>query len=127
MVRIIRTNRPLVVISRFHGSVRDGHGNHQAIGGLTSDAVAAAADPDRFPEQITEEGLRPWTVRKSYRGGVRENQPWCINFDAGQHSPRIGDSYYNFGVYGLSLQRSQTSGRSRSSMGPVPYYYERLS
>lgn len=127
MVRIIRTNRPLVVISRFHGSVRDGHGNHQAIGGLTSDAVAAAADPDRFPEQITEEGLRPWTVRKSYRGGVRENQSWCINFDAGQHSPWIGDSYYNFGVYGLSLQRSQTSGRSRSSMGPVPYYYERLS
>lgn len=127
MVRIIRMNRPLVVTSRFHGSLRDGHGNHQAVGGITPDAVAAAADPDRFPEQITEEGLQAWTVHKLYRGGVREHEPWNINFDAGQHSPWLGHSYYNFGTYGLSLQRSQTSGRTRTTLGPVPYYYERLT
>lgn len=127
MVRIIRMDRPLVVTSRFHGSPRDGHGNHLAIAVLTPDAVAAAADPERFPEQIIEEGLRPWKVRKLYRGGVRENEPWNVNFDAGRHSPWLGDSYYNFGTYGLSLQRSQTSGRTRTSLGPVPYYYERLS
>ena len=127
MVRIIRMNRPLVVISRFHGSLRDGHGNHVAMGIMTPQAVEAAADPDRFPEQISEEGLRPWKVHKLYRGGARENEPWNIAFDAGQHSPWIGDSYYNFGIYGLSLQRSQTSGRTRSSMGPVPYFYERLT
>ena len=127
MVRIIRMNRPLVVISRFHGSLRDGHGNHQAVGGITPEAVAAAADPERFVEQITEEGLRPWNVRKLYRGGVRENEPWNIDFDAGQHSPWLGDSYQNFGMYGLSLQRSQTSGRTRASLGPVPYYCERLN
>ncbi|MDE2731084.1 MAG: PIG-L family deacetylase [Bacteroidota bacterium] len=127
MVRIIRMNRPLVVISRFHGSLRDGHGNHQAMGQMTPEAVAAAADPERFPEQIAEEGLRPWRVPKLYRGGVRANEPWNINFAAGQYSPWLGDSYYNFGTYGLSLQRSQTSGRTRTSLGPVPYYYERLS
>ncbi len=127
IVRVIRMNRPLVVISRFHGSLRDGHGNHQAVGMLTPEAVVAAADPERFPEQITEEGLRPWKVSKLYRGGVRENEPWNMNLDTGQHSPWLGDSYYNFGVYGLSLQRSQTSGRTRTSLGPVPYYYERLS
>ena len=127
MVRVIRMNRPLVVISRFHGSPRDGHGNHQALGMLTPDAVAAAADPKRFPEQIIEEGLRPWKVHKLYRGGVRENEPWNINFNAGRYSPWLGDSYYNFGTYGLSLQRSQTSGRTRTSLGPVPYYYEHLS
>ena len=127
MVRIIRMNRPLVVTSRFHGSLRDGHGNHQAMGLLTPQAVEAAADPERFPEQISEEGLRPWRVHKLYRGGVRADEPWNIDFDAGQHSPWLGDSYYNFGTFGLSLQRSQTSGRTRASLGPVPYYYERLS
>ncbi|MXY07824.1 MAG: PIG-L family deacetylase [Rhodothermaceae bacterium] len=127
MVRVIRMDRPVVVISRFHGSLRDGHGNHVAVGQITPDAVAAAANPERFPEQITDEGLRPWKVRKLYRGGVRENEPWNMNFDAGQHSPWLGESYYNFGMYGLSLQRSQTSGRTRTTLGPVPYYYERLS
>ena len=126
MVRIIRTNRPLVVISRFHGSLRDGHGNHQAMGELTPEAVAAAGDPYRYPEQITEEGLRPWVTPKLYRGGIRENEFWHLGLDVGMHSPWLGDTYQNFGAYGLSLQRSQTSGRSRERLGPVMYYYERI-
>ena len=126
LVRIIRMNRPLVVISRFHGSVRDGHGHHQAMGVLTPEAVAAAGDPERFPEQITEEGLRPWATPKLYRGGVRENEPWHVMLDANQHSPWLGDTYHNFGYHGLSLQRSQTGGRARTRLGPAPYYYELL-
>ena len=126
MVRIIRLNRPLVVVSRFHGSPRDGHGHHQAAGGLTPEATRAAGDPAMFPEQIEQEGLRPWQPLKLYRGGVREAEPWHLRLDVGQHSPWLGDSYQNFGMYGLSLQRSQTSGRTRERLGPVLYYYERL-
>ena len=118
MVRILRLNRPLVVISRFHGSTRDGHGNHQAAGGITPEAVAAAADPNRFPEQITEEGLHPWKVMRLYRGGIREREPWDVQIDVGAYNPWIGDSYRNFGYYGLSLQRSQTGGRTRGGIGP---------
>lgn len=126
MVRVLRLNRPLVVVSRFHGSPRDGHGHHQTAGGLTPEAVRAAADPAMFPEQIAREGLRPWRVRKLYRGGVRDGEPWHVRLDAGQYSPWLGDSYQNFGLYGLSLQRSQTSGRMREQLGPVLYHYERL-
>ncbi len=126
MVRILRMNRPLVVVSRFHGSERDGHGNHQAVGGLTPEAVQAAGDPSMFPEQISHEGLRPWKPLKLYRGGVRENEPWHLRLDVGEYSPWLGASYQDFGAYGLSLQRSQTSGRTRQRMGSVPYYYERL-
>ncbi len=126
MVRVLRINRPLVVVSRFHGSERDGHGNHQAVGGLTPEAFRAAGDPNMFPEQITKEGLRPWQPLKLYRGGVRESEPWNIRLDVGQYSPWLGSSYQNFGAYGLSLQRSQTSGRTRQRMGSVPYFYERL-
>ncbi len=126
LVRIVRINRPLVVISRFHGSERDGHGNHQAAGGITPDAVRLAADPSAFPEQISEEGLRPWRVRKLYRGGVREAERWNVAVDAGAYSPWLGDSYHNVGYTGLSLQKSQTSGRARTVFGPSLGYYERL-
>jgi LmbE family N-acetylglucosaminyl deacetylase len=49
VVRIIRTDRPLVLISRFQGNARDGHGNHQAAGLITQEAFKAAGDPSRFP------------------------------------------------------------------------------
>src|SRR5216683_4614664 len=63
VVRIIRMDRPFVVIARFQGNERDGHGNHQAAGLITQQAYAAAGDPARFPEQI-KDGLRPWQPLK---------------------------------------------------------------
>ena len=126
MVRIIRMNRPLVVISRWHGSVRDGHGHHQAAGVLTPEAVAAAGDPSRFPEQIEIEGLRPWSPRKLYRSGIREAELWHIELDPGARSAWLGRSYQALGAYGLSLQRSQTSGRLRAAVGSSAVRYERL-
>ncbi len=60
MVRVIRTYRPQVVINGW-GGVHTGHGQHQATGILTPKAVAEAADPNAFPQQIAE-GLSPWKV-----------------------------------------------------------------
>ena len=61
MVRVIRTLRPNVVINGW-GGTRNGHGNHQASGVLTPQAVEAAADPKQFPEQLAD-GLKPWRVK----------------------------------------------------------------
>ena len=66
MVRVIRMMRPLVLVSGFSGTARDGHGQHQVAGMLTPEAIKAAADSNRFPEQITKEGLQPWQVLKVY-------------------------------------------------------------
>ena len=52
MVGVIRTERPLVVIARFQGNERDGHGNHSAAGMVTQEAFEKAADPKVFPDQI---------------------------------------------------------------------------
>ena len=121
MVRVIRLNRPLVVVSRFHGSARDGHGHHHAAGLLTPEAVAAAADPARFPHQISGEGLRPWRVARTFRGGVRVDEAFHVEVDATGNSPWLGDTYQRWASRGLGLQRSQTAGRVRAGGGRYRY------
>ena len=125
MVGIIRTERPLVVISRFQGNERDGHGNHSAAGLVTSDAFALAADPKAFPEQLAA-GLRPWQPLKLYMGGVREAEDWTVRVDSGEYDPVLGDSYLSIARLGLSLQRSQNGGRFVPQPGPSAGYYKRL-
>jgi LmbE family N-acetylglucosaminyl deacetylase len=126
VVRLFRTVRPWVVISRFQGNARDGHGNHQAAGLLSQQASEAAADPSRYPEQIAE-GLRPWAPLKTYMGGVQPAENWTIRVDAGEFSPWLGDSYANVAAFGLSFQRSQNSGRFNPGVGPVYAYYRRTA
>ena len=70
VVRVIRMTRPLILTSVFAGAPTDGHGNHQVSGQMAQEAFTAAADPNRFPEQIREglaslgtgEGLCPRAV-----------------------------------------------------------------
>jgi len=126
LVAIIRIDRPLVLISRFQGNARDGHGNHQAAGLVTQDAFKAAGDPAMFPDQIAR-GLRPWRPLKLYMGGVREDEDWTLRVDAGQYSPWLGDSYGNFARMGLAFQRSQNGGRVTRAAGPSYIYYKRLA
>src|SRR6266496_5890985 len=101
VVAIVRMDRPFVLIARFQGNQRDGHGNHQTAGLITQDAFKAAADPRMFPEP----GESPWQVLKLYIGGVRENEDWTLRIDSGEYSPWLGDSYQNFSRVGLSFQR----------------------
>ena len=124
-VAVIRTERPLVVIARFQGNERDGHGNHSAAGMVTQDAFDKAGDPRVFPEQIAR-GLKPWRPLKLYMGGVRANEDWDIRVDAGRYDPVLGDSYQSIARRGLSFQRSQNGGRFFSQPGPSVSYYKRL-
>jgi LmbE family N-acetylglucosaminyl deacetylase len=126
VVRVMRMERPLVMIARFQGTERDGHGNHQTAGLITQDAYRVAGDPNTFPEQMRE-GLRPWQPLKLYMGGVRENEDWTIRVDPAVYCPWLGDSYANFARTGLSFQRSQNGGRNDPQPGPAYGYYKRLA
>ena len=126
IVRIIRRDRPFVLISRFQGNERDGHGNHQAAGLLTQEAYRIAGDPSAFPDQLRD-GVTPWQPLKLYMGGVRENEEWTLRVDAGEYSPWLGDSYANFARLGLAFQRSQNGGQVERVAGPSYTYYKRLA
>jgi LmbE family N-acetylglucosaminyl deacetylase len=116
MVRVIRTFRPDVLVARFSGTDRDGHGHHQASNLLTREAFRAAADPNRFPEQI-KQGLLPWQAKKLYIGNVC---PWgaktcpdadyTVRYNTGQNDPLLGMSYVQFAMAGLKHQLSQGAG-----------------
>ncbi len=115
VVHAIRLYRPDVILSRFHGKPRDGHGNHQAAGLLSAEAFKAAADPNAFPEHF-KEGLRPWQVKKFYRS-VREAEASTVKVDVGTYDPLLGRSYREVARDGLAHQRSQGSGASRMPPG----------
>ena len=125
VVRVIRMDRPLVLIARFQGNARDGHGNHEAAGIITQEAYRSAGDPARFPEQIRD-GLRPWQPLKLYMGGVREDQDWTLRIDTGEYSAWLGESYQAFSRTGLAFQRSQNGGRVNAQPGASVAYYQRL-
>ncbi len=137
IVRVIRINRPLVLVSRFYGGPRDGHGNHETSGALTQEAFALAGDANVFPEQIRDEGLRPWQPFKLYRsnlqsrrsfgaGGGPPDSRWNVSVNAGEFSPWLGESYQEFSALGLSFQRSQNSGRRRERPGSYRQFFERV-
>src|SRR5438132_200511 len=115
IVRVIRTFHPDVLVARFSGTERDGHGHHQASAILTKEAFHAAADPKRFPEQIAE-GLEPWQAKKLYIGNVCgfgamtcEDAKWTVRLNTGERSADLGESYVQFAMEGLRHQLSQGS------------------
>src|SRR5262249_10779174 len=116
IVHAIRMSRPDIIVSRFHGTPRDGHGHHQAAGLVSIEAFKAAADPHRFPEHFGE-GLRPWQVKKLYLSVRESEQLATLKIDGGVYDPLVGKSYREIARDGLSHQRSQGAGQVRAAPG----------
>jgi LmbE family N-acetylglucosaminyl deacetylase len=131
LVRAIRTFRPDVLIARFSGTTRDGHGHHQASALLTVEAFRAAADPKKFDDQI-KEGLLPWQAKKLYvgnpprmfQGGNVADEDYTVKLNIGEYSPLLGMSYTQFALEGLAHQTSQGTGGIRVPPGPRYTYYK---
>jgi LmbE family N-acetylglucosaminyl deacetylase len=130
IVRVIRTFRPDVLVARFSGTERDGHGHHQASAILTKEAFRAAADPNRFPEQI-KEGLQPWQPKKLYIGNVCgfgastcDPANYTVKLNTGKDDALLGMSYVQFAVEGLRHQQSQGLGDISLPKGDRFAYYE---
>src|SRR6202789_1917875 len=130
LVRVIRTFRPDVLVARFSGTDRDGHGHHQASSILAKEAFRAAADPKRFPEQIAA-GLQPWQAKKFYIGNVCgfgamtcPDANWTIKLNTGEPSADLGESYVQFAMQGLRHQLSQGSANWTVDPGDRYTFYK---
>jgi LmbE family N-acetylglucosaminyl deacetylase len=117
VVWVIRRFRPDVIILRFSGTPRDGHGQHQASAILGREAFSVAADPKRFPEQL--QWVQPWQAKrlmwnpgaftKEQREEV-EKMPNRIVVDPGEYDPVLGHSYAEIAGMSRSMHRSQGMG-----------------
>ena len=130
MVRVIRTFRPDVLVARFSGTDRDGHGHHQASAILTKEAFRAAGDPKRFPEQIAE-GLEPWQPKKLYIGNVCgfgattcDAANYTLRLNTGVKDAVLGTSYVQFAMKGLRHQQSQGAANWTIDDGDRFTYYK---
>ena len=117
VVWVIRKFRPDVIILRFSGTPRDGHGQHQASALLGKEAFSAAADKNRFPEQLryvqTWQAKRlMWNVFSFTPEQEKEAlaMPHKVGVDTGEFNPILGKSYNEIAGISRSQHRSQGMG-----------------
>lgn len=115
IVWTIRKFRPHVIILRFSGTPRDGHGHHQASALLGKEAFFAAADPKRFPEQLGQ--VEPWQATRvvwNVFSFTREQEEEAarlahrLEVDLGEYNPLLGHSYAE--IAGMSRSEHQSQG-----------------
>ncbi len=111
MVWVIRKFRPDVIITRFSAEGSGGHGHHTASGMLIKEAFAAAADPTRFPEQLTS--VPAWKTTRillnTWRQRPGEAAP-PLQIDTGEYNPLLGKSYSEIAGESRSQHKSQGFG-----------------
>ncbi|MEO8583135.1 MAG: PIG-L family deacetylase [Flavitalea sp.] len=122
MVWVIRNFQPDVMITRFPGDSRAGHGHHSASAVLAKEAFSAAADPKAFPEQF-QYGVKPWQAKRIVWNGYNFDndavvQKDKINTDVGGYNPVLGRSYGELAAESRSQHKSQGFGVP-SSRGSV--------
>ncbi|MFI5198165.1 MAG: PIG-L family deacetylase [Thermoanaerobaculia bacterium] len=114
-VRVIRTFRPDVIVTRFPTTGEGGHGHHTASAILAVEAFKAAGNPSRFPEQLKT--LTPWQPKRIlwnvFRFGAdtpRKDEPGQISADLGAYNALLGRSYTEIAALSRSMHKSQGFG-----------------
>src|SRR5579871_397952 len=124
VVWVIRRFRPDVIVLRFTGTPRDGHGQHQVSAILGKEAYDAAADPKRFPEQLKWVG--PWHAKRLMQNSFYSEEELAkvadkIALDTGQYDPVLGVSYNEIAGMSRSQHRSQGMGAPERKGTAVTY------
>ena len=126
IVWVIRKFKPDVIITRFPGDARAGHGHHSASSILANEAYLAAADSNRFKEQF-QYGVTTWQAKRILWntfnfGSTNTTSDDQLKIDVGGYNPLIGESYGEIGGEARSMHKSQGEGRPRRR-GPVYEYF----
>lgn len=112
VVRVIRTFRPDVILTRFSPEPGNTHGHHTASAMLALEAFRVAADPTAYPEQLSD--LKPWQAKRIlWNVGIgNENKSQSLSIEIGGYEPLLGESFGEIGSRSRSMHRSQGMSRA---------------
>lgn len=118
IVRVMRTFRPDVVITRFSPSPGGTHGHHTASAVLAIEAFKLAGDPKAFPEQH----LPPWQPKRIFWNSSRFQQDKItsapvLKINAGGIDPVNGESFVDVAANSRSEHKTQGLAGWRPSGG----------
>ncbi|MCX6319878.1 MAG: PIG-L family deacetylase [Bacteroidetes bacterium] len=113
VVWVIRKFQPDVIVTRFPTTGEGGHGHHTASAILANEAFAAAADPNRFPEQL--QYVTVWQTKRVMWntfnfGGTNTQREDQLKIDVGGYNPLLGKSYGEIAAESRSQHKSQGFG-----------------
>ena len=117
VVWIIRSFRPDVIVTRFSPEDEKTHGHHTASAILAREAFSAAADPNRFPEQLAF--VKPWQATRLVWNTspfffTNRNLPFdptgLMVLEAGGYNPLLGKAYTEIAAASISMHKSQGVG-----------------
>lgn len=114
VVWVIRKFQPDVIITRFPGDARAGHGHHAASEILAKEAFTAAADSTKFPDQF-KYGVKPWQAKRILWntfnfGGTNTTNDTQFKMDIGGYNTLLGKSYGEIAGKSRSQHKSQGFG-----------------
>jgi len=125
IVRVIRTFRPDVIITRFSPDI-GGHGQHTASAILTRRAYDLAADSTYRPGEFA--GLPAWRARRLMfngsswmRGEIDTTK--AIRINTGGYNPLLGLSYNEISGMSRSMHKSQGFGAAQTRGDVINYFY----
>ncbi|HTQ65594.1 MAG TPA: PIG-L family deacetylase [Puia sp.] len=127
VVWVIRKFQPDVLITRFPEEFRRAfHGHHAASAVLAHEALAAAADPNRFPEQF-KYGVQPWQAKRLLWntfnfGMVNTTANDQMKLDVGTFNAIIGKSYGEIAAESRTNHKSQGAALPRTRGEALEYF-----
>src|SRR5882757_9399309 len=117
VVWVVRNFRPDVIVTRFSPEDQKTHGHHTASAILAQEAFSAAADPNRFPEQLAF--VKPWQATRLVWNTspfffTNRNLPFdptgLTVLEAGGYNPLLGKAYTEISAASVSMHKSQGVG-----------------
>jgi len=124
-VWIIRNFKPDIIICRFPTSGEGGHGHHTASAIIAQEAFAAAADENRFKEQL--KFTKTWQAKHIFwntfnfgsTNTTSENQ---LKEDVGIYNPLLGKGYGEIAAESRTMHKSQGFGSAKNRGSSIEYF-----
>lgn len=128
VVWVIRKFKPDIIITRFNPEPGTTHGHHTASCLLALEAIDAAADPTRFPEQLTE--VKTWKSKRVLWNASKffftEAKPFdaklFLSQETGNFLPEYGETVQEIAARSRTQHKSQGFGTAGIRGSYIEYF-----